>query len=193
MREVDRVKIIKRSILRLLLVSLGMGVLLASSCSHFQGSTPGSETQNQIIKNIDPKEAYTLALKNKANQSFVILGVRTPTEFTDGHIENAVNSDYKSETFKKALDNLDHNKIYLIYCGVGSRGWRASDLMKELGFGEVSHIAGGLTEWKKAGLPTTKKIGFHGFGVQLANLFRISWIECVRAGTSTFELQDCRA
>jgi len=150
------VETIKRSILLLLLVSLGMGVLLANSCSHFEGSTPGSESQIQIIKNITPKEAYTLILKNKDNQSFMILDVRTPIEFAEGHIENAVNLDYYSETFKKTLNDLDHNKIYLIYCGVGRRGGPAADLMKELGFREVYNMAGGLTDWKKAGLPTTR-------------------------------------
>lgn len=189
----DMVETNNKSILRLLLVSLGMGVFLASSCSHFQGRIPGSESQVQTIKSITPKEAYTLILKNKGNQSFEVLDVRTPAEFADGHIENAVNLDYYSETFKKALNNLDHNKTYLIYCGVGSRAGRASDLMKELGFREVYNIAGGFTDWKKAGLPTTNKLGFHGLGVQLANRFRIFWIECVRSGISAFELQDCRA
>lgn len=147
---------INKSILRLLLASLGMVFLLVSSCSQFQGRIAGSESQIQIIKSITPKEAYTLLLKNKDNQSFVVLDVRTPKEFADGHIENAVNLDYYSETFKKALNNLDHNKTYLIYCGVGRRAGPAADLMKELGFREVYNIAGGLTDWKKAGLPTTR-------------------------------------
>ena len=145
-----------KSIVQLLLPSLCMALLLASICFHFQGGIALSESQIQIIKNITPKEAYALILKNKGNQSFVILDVRTPSEFANGHIENAVNLDYYSETFKNALNRLDYNKTYLIYCRTASRSGRVLDLMKELGFKEVYNIAGGITDWKEAGLPTAE-------------------------------------
>jgi rhodanese-related sulfurtransferase len=156
MKEGDMVKTNNKSIVHLLLASLGMALLLASICLHFQGCTKRSETQIQIIKNITPKEAYTLILKNKDNQFFVILDVRTPREFANGHIENAVNVDYYSETFKNVLNRLDHNKTYLIYCRTARRSGRVLDLMKELGFREVYNMAGGITDWKEAGLPTTQ-------------------------------------
>jgi rhodanese-related sulfurtransferase len=156
MKEGNMIKTNKKSILQLLLASLGMALLLASICLHFQGRIARSESQIQIIKNITPKEAYTLILKNKGNQSFVILDVRTPLEFANRHIENAVNLDYYSETFKNVLNRLDHNKTYLIYCRTARRSRRVLDLMKELGFREVYNIAGGITDWKEAGLPTTK-------------------------------------
>jgi Na+-translocating ferredoxin:NAD+ oxidoreductase RnfG subunit len=81
------VETINKSILRLLLASLGIGLLLASIYLHFQARIAGSESQIQIIKSITPKEAYSLILKNKDNQSFVILDVRTPKEFADGHMK----------------------------------------------------------------------------------------------------------
>jgi rhodanese-related sulfurtransferase len=146
----------KKSILQLLLASLGMALLLASICLYFQGGIAQSESKIQIIKNITPKEAYALILKNKDTQSFVILDVRTPSEFANGHIENAVNLDYYSETFKNVLNKLDYNKTYLIYCRTASRSGRVLDLMKELGFREVYNIAGGITDWKEAGLPTAE-------------------------------------
>ena len=101
----------KKSILQLLLASLGMGLLLASICFHFQGGIAQSESQIQIIKNITPKEAYALILKNKDNQSFVILDVRTPSEFANGHIENAVNLDYYSETGTADLIQSHFNRF----------------------------------------------------------------------------------
>jgi len=62
------------------------------------------------------KDAYTLIQKNKGNPDFVILDVRTPAEFADEHIENAINLDYYSETFRDDLNKLDKTKTYLIYC-----------------------------------------------------------------------------
>jgi len=143
----------KKSILQLLLASLGMVFLLAGICLHFQGRIARSESQIQIIENIAPKEAYALILKNKDNQSFVILDVRTPREFANGHIENAVNLDYYSETFKDALNRLDHDKTYLIYCRTAVRSGDVLHLMKKIGFREVYNLAGGITDWGEAGLP----------------------------------------
>jgi len=117
---------------------------------------PRTETQIQIAKDITPKEAYTLIEKNKGNPDFVILDVRTPREFGDGHIENAINLDFYSATFRDELNKLDRTKTHLIYCRTGSRGESSLAIMKELGFREVYNISGGITEWKAEGFPTTK-------------------------------------
>ena len=146
----------KKSILQLLLASLGMGLLLASICLHFQGRIARAESQVQIIEDIAPKEAYALILENKDNQSVVILDVRTPEEFAGGHLENAVNLDFHSETFKDTLNKLDHSKTYLVYCQVGVRSGRALRLMKKLGFREAYNLAGGIIDWEEAGFPTTE-------------------------------------
>ncbi|HUT71957.1 MAG TPA: rhodanese-like domain-containing protein [Desulfatiglandales bacterium] len=156
MKEGDMLETNNRSVLKMLLAHLGIGLLLASICLHFEGGIARPESQTQITKNITPKEAYTLILKNKDNHSFVTLDVRTPREFANGHIEDAVNLDCYSETFKDTLNRLDHNKIYLIYCQIGGRSGRVLDLMKELGFREVYNISGGIIEWKEAGLPITE-------------------------------------
>jgi len=115
-----------------------------------------TQTQIQIAKNITPRETYTLIQKNKRNPDFVILDVRTPAEFADEHIENAINLDFYSETFKDDLNKLDKTKTYLIYCRTGSRGESSLAIMKELGFREVYNISGGIAGWKAEGLPTTK-------------------------------------
>jgi len=119
---------------------------------------PRTETQTQIARNIAPKEAYTLIQNNIGNPNFVILDVRTPAEFADEHIENAINLDYYSETFRDDLDKLDKTKIYLIYCRTGSRGESSLAIMKELGFREVYNISGGITEWKAEGFQPQNSI-----------------------------------
>ena len=57
----------------------------------------------------DVEEAYNLIQDNENNPDFVILDVRTPGEFSSGHIEDAVNMDYFSESFRDDLDELDKN------------------------------------------------------------------------------------
>jgi len=131
--------------LLVLSVSLVIGVALTGGC-----------VQAQIIEDITPQEAFTLIQNNKNNPDFVIIDVRTPEEFADGHIENAINLDYNSETFRDELNKLDKNKTYLIYCRSGSRSGSALNIMKELNFREVYNMLGGIIDWKAAGLPTTK-------------------------------------
>jgi len=146
----------KNLMISLFLGALIIGVLLASGCIQTETNTTKSETQIQIIKNITPEGAYILIKENKDNPNFTILDVRTPEEFLGEYMENAVNLDYYSDTFRNDLDKLDKNKTYLIYCRSGRRSENALNIMKELDFREVYNMLGGIIKWKSEGLPTTK-------------------------------------
>ena len=116
----------------------------------------GQEKQTRIIEDVTPQEAFVLVKDNQGNPDFVILDVRTPEEFAGGYIENAVNLDYHSETFRDELGELDRHKTYLVYCHGGNRSGKALSIMDELGFREAYNMSGGIAEWKAAELPTTK-------------------------------------
>jgi len=146
----------KNLMISVFLGALIIGVLLTSGCIQTENNTAQSETQIQIIENITPEEAYILIQENKDNPNFVILDVRTPEEFLGEYIENAVNLDYYSDTFRNNLDKLDKNKTYLIYCRSGRRSENALNIMKELDFREVYNMLGGVVKWKSEELPTTK-------------------------------------
>ncbi|MBN2031267.1 rhodanese-like domain-containing protein [bacterium] len=40
--------------------------------------------------------------------------MRTPAEYNDGHIENAIDIDYRSDAFRNEVGQLDRNKTILI-------------------------------------------------------------------------------
>jgi rhodanese-related sulfurtransferase len=105
---------------------------------------------------LPPKDAFEYIKKNKGNNNFVIVDVRTPEEFKDGHIEGAVNVDFRSENFGTEIDRLDKNKTYLVYCRTGNRTHDAVTLMGPLGFRSIVLLAGDITGWKSAGLPVVK-------------------------------------
>lgn len=107
----------------------------------------------QAIENITAKEAFDLIEDRKDDVDFVILDVRTPGEFSEGHIENAINLDYNSETFEAELDQLDKGKTYLMHCKSGGRSAKALTIMEELDFLEVYHLADGIDGWKDEGFP----------------------------------------
>jgi rhodanese-related sulfurtransferase len=105
---------------------------------------------------LPPKDVFELIQKNKGNSNFVILDIRTPEEFKDGHIEGAVNVDFRSPNFGTEIDRFDKNKTYLVYCRTGNRTYSAVTLMGPLGFRSMVRLAGDFTGWKSAGLPVVK-------------------------------------
>ncbi len=145
---------LKNLMLLVLSVSLVFGVVLTGGC--IGKETIPTETPTQIIEDISPQEAFTLIQENQNNPDFVIIDVRTPEEFADGYIENAINIDFRSETFRDKLNQLDKNETYLVYCRSGGRSANAVKIMVELNFREVYNMSGGIIAWKAEGLPTTK-------------------------------------
>ena len=144
----------KKEAYPLFLAFMVIALLAFGKGSIAETDSPKEETQ--VIKNISPRDAHVLIEKNKKNPDFVILDVRTPEEFSEGHIENAVNLDFYSDNFKEDLGKLDKNKTYVTHCRSGSRSAKTLNLMKELGFKEAYNITGGIVQWENEGLPTTK-------------------------------------
>ena len=128
---------------------LAIGLVVAGGCA-------GTEAPTQITEDITPQEAFTLIQENQDNPDFVIIDVRTPNEFAEGHIENAIIIDYYSETFRDDVNKLDKDKTYLIYCRSGGRSGKTLDIMEELNFREVHNVSGGIIQWKAEGLPTVQ-------------------------------------
>jgi len=120
------------------------------------GCISQTESLNQNLEDIGVQEAFELIQRNQGNQDFVIIDIRTPEEFNEGHLGNAFNIDFYSETFKEDLDKLDKNKTYFIYCRRGNRSGRAMPIMKELGFKEIYNLSVGIKEWIAEGLPVVK-------------------------------------
>lgn len=102
------------------------------------------------VDNITPAEACTLLNKQTENTDFVVLDVRTPEEFNQGHLPGAILLDYKSPQFEQELAKLDRNKTYLVYCRAGNRSIKAVEKMRELGFKHIAHMQTGIEGWNKA-------------------------------------------
>jgi rhodanese-related sulfurtransferase len=147
---------IKKTIMALILGALIVGVFHIYSVAFSESDPPKGDSQTQVIENISVDEAFVLIEKNKGNSNLVILDVRTTEEFKSGHIEDAVNLDFYSETFKDNLDKLDKNKIYITHCQAGGRSAKTLEIMEDLEFIEAYNMKGGIAEWEKKGLPTMK-------------------------------------
>ncbi len=82
-----------------------------------------------------------------------ILDVRTPKEYSAGHIKGALNIDIFEDNFKEELGKLKKGKAYLVHCASGRRSQRSVAMMEELGFEKIYHLDGGFIAWKEAGNP----------------------------------------
>ena len=105
-----------------------------------------------VFKEVSIAEAGSLVQDKKV----VVLDVRTPKEFAEGHIAGATNLNFQSSDFEKKLDGLDRTKSYLLHCAVGGRSAKAREQMKKLKFKSVFHLSDGLKGWEKAGQPVVK-------------------------------------
>jgi rhodanese-related sulfurtransferase len=77
----------------------------------------------------------------------VLLDVRTPMEFAQSHIPDAVNLNISDRGFVEALDSLEKSKPYFVYCRSGNRSYTACRMMKERGFEKVYNLGKGIIEW----------------------------------------------
>ena len=71
----------------------------------------------------------------------LLLDVRGPAEFADGHIPGAVNLPVGKLRVKHGT--LDKSRLYYVYCKVGLRSYMAYRILKQLGF-QVKTLAGGM-------------------------------------------------
>lgn len=69
-----------------------------------------------------------------------VIDVRTPAEFTSGHLEGALNFDIQGMTFMEEIATLDPDATYLVYCRSGSRAAAAVDTMKSIGIDNVTNL-----------------------------------------------------
>lgn len=115
--------------------------------------------QDTIYLNISASAAYDLVQTNENNPQFVILDIRTLSEYNTDHIVGSTNIDYYSTTFSSDLDALDKSKIYLLHCASGGRSANAFIMMQDKHFREVYNLLGGFNAWKNAGYPTYLTVG----------------------------------
>lgn len=96
--------------------------------------------------NLDQEQWWTQA---QQDENAVILDVRTPDEWSRGIIPGAVNIDiYKGQGFIYAVEELDKNKNYYVYCAAGARSGQACNIMNQLGFANTYNLAGGISQWQ---------------------------------------------
>lgn len=91
---------------------------------------------------------FAAALKRPGT---TVIDVRTPAEFAEGHLANAVNIDVQAPDFATKIAGLDPAGTYAVYCRSGNRSAAALSAMSAAGFTHLYHLGGGIGAWQEAG------------------------------------------
>jgi rhodanese-related sulfurtransferase len=83
----------------------------------------------------------------------VIIDVRTPEEFADGHLEGAINIDIYNPAFQDSIAALETNGVYVVYCRSGHRSGHALMMMNAMGIDDVTNLGGLGDATASTGIP----------------------------------------
>ena len=100
---------------------------------------------NDLYNDLDHFD-FAKALGKEADP--VILDVRTPKEFDEGHIPGAENYDISHPEFPRWLQRLPRGVAYFVYCRSGARSLTACQLLATLGFENVFNLRDGIISWE---------------------------------------------
>ncbi len=104
----------------------------------------------------DPREPFTRITTAEAkakleNGNVQVVDVRTPGEFSGGHVPGAINIPHMSVVARR--NELAPDKELVFICAVGQRSALACEFAAALGFKDLYNVEGGTDAWVKAGYP----------------------------------------
>lgn len=87
----------------------------------------------------------------------LLVDVRTPEEFSAGHIPGAINMPVESfDPEAAAALEAGSDQQMVLYCRSGNRSLRAAEMLAELTGEGATHLEGGITAWEAAGEPVER-------------------------------------
>lgn len=130
-----------------------LSLVILFSCKGEEGPGSSNSGSGRTLLNISVEEAKKML---EQQSDHILLDVRTPGEFNDGHIEGALNIDYYERSFKTELAKLDKDKSYIVYCRSGNRSAKTLSIMRSMGFKTAYNVLGGINVWKAKGYKLVK-------------------------------------
>ncbi|HNW43304.1 MAG TPA: rhodanese-like domain-containing protein [Elusimicrobiales bacterium] len=125
--------------------------MMKSFAAFFTAPAPKKLSPAGLPPSLPPADALAYLTAEKP----ALLDIRTPDEYAQGSLKDAVLLDFYAPDFSEKLGRLDKAAKYLIYCRSGRRSAKALETMAQLGFTEAHDIKGGITAWAAAGYPVS--------------------------------------
>ncbi len=130
--------------------------LSLTACSNGQSQAENTTNEQEQVAAGQYKDADAATFRKLwKEKKGILLDVRTPGEFKQGHVPGALEIDFLSDDFVDKVSKLDKDTTYLIYCRSGHRSHQAGTKMKELGY-KVVNLEGGFLQWQEEGFEIEK-------------------------------------
>ena len=119
---------------------------------YLSGGMQRLDDAGELVERIDRITAGALAEQLRAPAPPVLVDVRTTTEWSEAHIDGAVNLPL-AHLAERARE-LPSDRPMVVYCGSGYRSAIATSLLRRDGLKQVANLVGGLAAWTAARLAT---------------------------------------
>ena len=91
---------------------------------------------------------YWREMQQADKSQVTLVDVRTPDEYALGTIPGAIN--IPLDNLRERLADIPENQPVYLFCGVGLRGYLASNILKSKGYPDVRNLIGGLKTYNAA-------------------------------------------
>ena len=102
-----------------------------------------SAEQKNSFRQVSMDEAISMMEKES---NYIILDVRTPEEFSEKHIPNAINIPNETIGTEEIPDLPDKDQLILVYCRSGNLSKHASEKLVKLGYTNIVEF-GSINDW----------------------------------------------
>jgi rhodanese-related sulfurtransferase len=85
--------------------------------------------------------------KIDAGEDILLLDVREPQEYREGHIQGAINLPWNSGVLREKYASLPKDKPIIVICRSGGRSAAASAFLEEQGYDQILNMVGGMNAW----------------------------------------------
>ena len=109
----------------------------------------------QVVPEEGPAD---LQRRMKSGEKVVVIDVRDPDEFRDGHIEGSANISRGFLEFRIGTAVSDPATPIVLYCQTGLRSVLAAKALRELGYATVINLQGGYQKWVQSGLAVVRDV-----------------------------------
>lgn len=142
-------KAVKKAVKYLIMAGVFAMVLALSACaggakSESPGMAGESETKerSQYVK-LKPEEAKEMM---DSDEEIIIVDVRTPEEYADSRIGDAINIPVEDIGEELPAELPDQDAKIMVYCRSGVRSKNAAEKLLDLGYKNIMDI-GGIKDW----------------------------------------------
>ena len=119
---------------------------------YLQGGMQQLTAAPELVERTERITAGSLGERLDAAPMPLLIDVRTAQEWSDGHIDGAMNIPLSQ--LSERLAELPADRPLIVYCASGYRSAIAASLLRRAGRPDVANVVGGLAAWKSAQLDT---------------------------------------